>query len=64
MAHQPKLGNSQFCVFDDLHIVSLQVEHPHDDSKDGAAISQDLCAEDLHLLCDLFYLPYEHGSQG
>ncbi|XP_035702266.1 protein O-GlcNAcase isoform X2 [Folsomia candida] len=24
----------------------------------------ELTAEDLHLLCDLFYLPYEHGTQG
>ena len=23
-----------------------------------------LTVEDLHLLCDLFYLPYDHGTQG
>jgi len=23
-----------------------------------------LTVEDLHLLCDLFYLPYDHGAQG
>jgi protein O-GlcNAcase/histone acetyltransferase len=27
-------------------------------------ISQELNGDDLLLLCDLFYLPYEHGGQG
>jgi protein O-GlcNAcase/histone acetyltransferase len=26
--------------------------------------SPELTCEDLLLLCDLFYLPYEHGAQG
>jgi len=25
---------------------------------------EELTVEDLLLLCDLFYLPYEHGTQG
>lgn len=25
---------------------------------------QQLTAEDINLLCDLFYLPFEHGTQG
>ena len=36
-----------------------------DDSNTSKSTEEDLLTvEDLHLLCDLFYLPYEHGSQG
>ncbi|XP_074036540.1 O-GlcNAcase isoform X2 [Leptinotarsa decemlineata] len=35
-----------------------------ENSTDGDRNESDLKYEDLALLCDLFYLPFEHGSQG
>lgn len=40
----------------------MQGEPPTDGRK--RSVCQDISSDDLHLLCDLFYLPYEHGAQG
>lgn len=34
------------------------------DNEDSSIDSNALVADDLLLLCDLFYLPFEHGSRG
>lgn len=34
------------------------------DSVDMKDVDKQLTQEDLSLLCDLFYLPFEHGGQG
>lgn len=40
---------------------SMQVEAIPDDEKNG---DQTITYDDILLLCDLFYLPFEHGKQG
>lgn len=40
------------------------VDEPHEDSSCTKDLDKQLTHEDLSLLCDLFYLPFEHGGQG
>ncbi|ODN00482.1 Protein O-GlcNAcase [Orchesella cincta] len=43
---------------------SMQVENQLDEDSKPVNTEQALTVEDLQLLCDLFYLPFEHGLQG
>ncbi|CAL8115404.1 unnamed protein product [Orchesella dallaii] len=43
---------------------SMQVENQLEDDSKHENAQQELTVEDLRLLCDLFYLPFEHGGQG
>jgi protein O-GlcNAcase/histone acetyltransferase len=40
---------------------SMQIEVMSDDEK---SVNQSITHDDILLLCDLFYLPFEHGKQG
>jgi protein O-GlcNAcase/histone acetyltransferase len=44
----------------------MQVESQDDPESEPEKTPEEesLTVDDLHLLCDLFYLPFEHGSQG
>lgn len=45
-------------------IVENDNENNENTEIDGKDIDKQLTHEDLSLLCDLFYLPFEHGGQG
>lgn len=40
------------------------MENQLDDETKHMSPHSEMTIEDLHLLCDLFYLPFEHGNQG
>lgn len=44
--------------------MELQVENQLEEETKHVNPDMELTIEDLHLLCDLFYLPFEHGNQG
>lgn len=63
-ALEPEIKNEKSHVSDDVIMtesVSMQIEVMSDDDKNGF---QTITFEDILLLCDLFYLPFEHGKQG
>ncbi|XP_065173924.1 protein O-GlcNAcase isoform X2 [Atheta coriaria] len=43
---------------------AMLVENPPQEIENERKQSDQLTVEDLQLLCDLFYLPFEHGGQG
>ncbi|XP_003426978.1 protein O-GlcNAcase isoform X2 [Nasonia vitripennis] len=46
------------------HVGSDNVDEPDEYSLNMKDVDKQLTTEDLSLLCDLFYLPFEHGGQG
>lgn len=46
------------------HVGSDNVDEPDEDSLNMKDVDRQLTTDDLSLLCDLFYLPFEHGGQG
>lgn len=64
---EPEIKNDKSQLSDDvimtetLSSYSMQIEGMSDDEKAG---SLTIGYEDILLLCDLFYLPFEHGKQG
>lgn len=63
----PEVKNDKSQLSDDVVMAetvsnsSMQVEAMSDDEKFG---NQTITYDDILLLCDLFYLPFEHGKQG
>ncbi|XP_052744973.1 protein O-GlcNAcase isoform X3 [Bicyclus anynana] len=49
----------------DMMVESIEPSEVTDEAVEGTSLDSDaLTADDLLLLCDLFYLPFEHGSRG
>ncbi|XP_068625569.1 protein O-GlcNAcase isoform X2 [Battus philenor] len=49
----------------DMMVEQADLTEPTDEAVDEQAIeASELTTDDLMLLCDLFYLPFEHGSRG
>lgn len=63
----PEIKNDKSQLSDDIVMAetvsnsSMQIEAMSDDEKFG---NQTITYDDILLLCDLFYLPFEHGKQG
>ncbi|KAL4710813.1 hypothetical protein ACJJTC_010936 [Scirpophaga incertulas] len=48
----------------DMMVEPIELTDPVDETVEETTSNDDLVADDLVLLCDLFYLPFEHGSRG
>lgn len=60
----PTVNGTQMIIENDIENHESSSDAADSVSQEPVDLDKQLTHEDLSLLCDLFYLPFEHGGQG